>query len=179
MGIGKGDCYGYEEDLFNLKIRIMSIISILSPNKRQLVASKPLLNILHQIRSGLYQKEVEQFRRYARTHLEASEEIRNDQLPWFSIAGHFKQRNRGLELISYSKCMLLELFFLDESDFQTMKEQLLEDARVMACFRNAKGTGLCFVVATDCPMTEYTYGFWKVKSQDKSLSKTLCLPLKI
>ncbi len=142
----------------------MSIISILSPNRKQLIASKPLLNILHQIKSGLYSEEIGKLREAFESNVETPEAIENDIIPWFSISGHFKQRQKSLELVSYSSYMIFEIIYLNETDQAGFKEALIESPFIYALFKNTVGTGLNFIVATDSKFPNHQSNFWKVKS---------------
>ncbi len=142
----------------------MSILSILSPNRRQVVARKPLLNILRQIQSGDYQTEINQLREYSLHHPELSEDLRHDLIPWFSIAGHFKKRGPLWDLITYSQQLLLELTHLSEVEMVQAKEQLSNNDFVLACFKNAEGTGLCCIIATNGTLEQHSQSFQILRS---------------
>ena len=67
-------------------------------------------------------------------------------IPQFSVAGNFRMVNEQLKMISYSGNLLLEIPYLNERDLKTVKMLVANDPFVMACFENALGNGLVFIV---------------------------------
>ncbi len=148
---------------FNQKV-IMSIISILSPDKKRLLASKPLLNILHQIQSGLYQYEVKKLRGLNSSTLANTKEVQASETPWFTVAGHFSSWYPIPELVTYSKHYLLELPNVSNEEKERYRSLLMANGFVLSCFINAAGTGLCWIVVTDGQIGEHVGGFELLRS---------------
>ncbi|MEO0777672.1 MAG: BT4734/BF3469 family protein [Bacteroidota bacterium] len=133
----------------------MSTLSLLSPNRRHLIGSKALLQILHHIQTGRYRHEVQQVRDFCHHHPELADDWRHDQLPWFAPSGRFKKRGPLWELVRYSHHLFLEWSLRSDRERHWLRDQLRLNPFVLACFRNAEGSGLCAIVSTDGSADEH------------------------
>jgi len=125
----------------------MPIITIFDYFKRPLV-SMPLINVMHQIKTGKYDKIVRQLRTFSRKDLDAEFDAQKRLMLRFSVSGNLEMGEERLHLISYSGFLLMEIPYLSTKDLQSVKEVLMNDKHVSACFINALGNGLVFIVKT-------------------------------
>ena len=132
----------------------MSIINIFRYHKRP-VASKPIINVLYQIKSGKFQWAIKNLRsayhRGADTEFNA---IKNSILQ-FSVSGNFRMKNDRLHLSSYSGLMLLQIPYFNPRDHASVRKALIEDPFVMAVFTNAMGNGLEIIVKTKADLATH------------------------
>jgi len=123
----------------------MSVITIFNYFKRA-KSSLPLINILMQIKTGKYKQKIENLRKYYDNDLGDDYDQQIKVIPLFSVAGNFTMKEEKVELVSYSGNLLLEIPYLNQRDLKTVKMLLANDPYVMACFENALGNGLVFIV---------------------------------
>jgi len=125
----------------------MSLITIFDYFK-QPMDSKPLVNILHQIKSGRYKIMIDQLRTFFQKDLDAEFDAQKRIMPRFSVAGNFTYQIDKLKLDNYTGLLVLEIPFLNEKDLKSVREVLVADPFVCACFLNALGNGLVFIVGS-------------------------------
>lgn len=106
----------------------------------------PLINVLHQIKTGKYRKLVQDLRKYYEVDRGSDFDAQLKVIPRFSVSGNFRTKEDQNTLISYSGNLLLEIPYLNKSDIKTVKMLLVNDPFVLSCFENALGTGLVFIV---------------------------------
>ena len=136
----------------------MSIITIFNYFKKP-IQYLPLINVLHQIKTGGYFDQIKKLRKY---YVEDSGMYYDNQvkvIPRFSVSGNFRRENGQLKLISYSGNLLLEIPYLNASDLKTVRILLSDDPFVLACFENALGTGLVFIVISNSKIEEHPLMF--------------------
>ena len=136
----------------------MSIITLFNYFKRP-ETHLPLVNVLHQIKSGKYRRLIQDYRKYYALDLGSNYDSQKKVIPKFSVSGNFRIKDDQLTLISYSGNLLLEIPYLNESDIKTVKMLLVEDVFVAGCFENALGTGLVFIVPSDAQMHDHKQVF--------------------
>jgi len=123
----------------------MSIVTQFDYFKKP-VAMKPLLDILHQIKRGKYKNKVKYLRRYFEEGLDTEFDAQKRIMPRFSVSGNFILKNEKLKLISYTNFFLMEIPYLNGKDLKFVRKQLINDPFVSACFSDALGNGLVFIV---------------------------------
>ncbi len=123
----------------------MSIITLFNYFKKP-EQYLPLINVLNQIKTGKYQKLVQDLRDYYEQDLGSDFDAQLRVIPRFSVSGNFRTKDDQLSLVSYSGNLLLEIPYLNQSDLKTVKMLLVNDPYVMACFENALSTGLVLIV---------------------------------
>ncbi len=124
---------------------IMSIVTIFDYYKKPVVR-KPLVNILYQIKTGRFKKLINQLRYYDHNGFDRAFEALKKVIPQFTVSGNFKMERDRLELVSYSGFLLMEIPYLNDKDLNSVKSLLIQDPFVSACFVNAVGSGLVFLV---------------------------------
>lgn len=136
----------------------MPIITVFDYFKRP-VQYIPLVNVLHQIKTAIYFKQIKQLREYytqdSGTHYDNQVKL----IPRFSVSGNFRIDEDKLKLISYSGNLLLEIPYLNTRDLKTVRMLLTNDPFVLACFENALGTGLVFIVNSKSKIGEHPLVF--------------------
>ncbi len=75
-----------------------------------------------------------------------------------------------LKLVSYSGNMLMEIPCLNERDLKTVKMLLANDPYMLACFENALGNGLVFIVRTGAVVQEHRTMFRLVRNYYQSIT---------
>jgi VirE N-terminal domain len=105
-----------------------------------------LVNILLQIKTGKYRKKIMELRKYYEEDTGADYDAQKKVIPRFSVAGNFRMQDEQLKMVSYSGNLLLEIPYLNERDLKTVKMLVSNDPYVLACFENALGNGLVFIV---------------------------------
>lgn len=123
----------------------MSIITIFNYYNRP-VKMLPLYNILNQIKTGKYRRLIEKFRSCYEDDPGDQFDALGKAIPRFSVAGNFILRKEQQKIVSYSGNFLLEIPYLNSQDLKSVKEVLKDDPYVLACFKNALGSGLVIIV---------------------------------
>lgn len=136
----------------------MSVITIFNYFKRP-KSCLPLVNILHQIKTGKYRRRIEPLQKYYQAGLDEDYANQRKLIPRFSVAGNFKMENEQLKMISYSGNILLEISYLCDRDLKTVKMLLANDPYVMACFENVLARGLVFIVRSSGVVEEHPMMF--------------------
>ena len=140
----------------------MSIITMFDYFK-QPIASYPLINILYQIRSQKYRKAVMNLRNAFIEDLDAAFDNQKRALFRFSVSGHFKMIKDQLDLISYSGFMILEIPYINKPDLKSVKQKLSKDPYIYACFENALGIGLVFIIKSSVGIDKHAEVFQRAK----------------
>jgi hypothetical protein len=147
----------------------MSIVTFFSYFKRP-KSCLPLLNILQQIKTGKYKSKIENLRKYYENDMGDDYDQQKKVIPLFSVAGNFRTENEQLKMISYSGNLLLEIPYLDGHDLKTVKMLVANDPYVIACFENALGDGLVFIVQSNGVAEEHESLFRLAVKYYKSLT---------
>lgn len=136
----------------------MSVITLFDYFKRP-KSCLPLLNILHQIKNGKYKRKIENLRKFYEENIGSEYDQQQKIIPRFSVAGNFRMEEEQLEMVSYSGNLLVEIPYLNLRDLKTVKMLLANDPCVMACFENALGNGLVFIVRSNGTVEEHQLMF--------------------
>jgi len=136
----------------------MPIITVFDYFKRP-VQYLPLVNVLHQIKTATYFKQIKQLRQYYTQDSGMNYDHQVKVIPRFSVSGNFRVVEDQLKLISYSGNLLLEIPYLNTRDLKTVRMLLTNDPFVQACFENALGTGLVFIVNSNSNVEEHSLMF--------------------
>ena len=67
-------------------------------------------------------------------------------IPRFSVSGNFTLEKEKMRMVSYSGNLLLEIPYINHKDRESVKDLLIEDPYVLACFENALQSGLIIIV---------------------------------
>ncbi len=132
----------------------MSVITIFDYFKKT-KSCLPLINILLQIKTGKYRSQIERLRKFREEGIGDNYDQQKKVIPLFSVAGNFKTEKDKLRMVSYSGNLLLEISYLNQRDFKTVKMLVANDPYVMACFENALGNGLVFIVRSNGVVEEH------------------------
>ncbi|MFK7807551.1 MAG: BT4734/BF3469 family protein [Saprospiraceae bacterium] len=147
----------------------MSVITLFTHAQRP-KSCLPLINVLYQIKMGKYSPKINSLRKFYAEGKDENYENHRKIIPRFSVAGNFRMRNKQLELISYSGNLLLEIPYLNQRDLKTVKMLVSNDPYVIACFENALGTGLIFIVRSCGVLEEHALMFKHALKYYKSLT---------
>lgn len=147
----------------------MSIVTMFNYFKRR-QSCLPLFNILHQIKNGKFRQEIGNLRKYYAEDMGDNYDSQKKQILLFSVAGNFNTENEQLKMISYSGNLLLEIPYLNERDLKTVKMLLTTSPYVMACFENALGNGLVFIVRSSGAVEEHPQMFKLAVSYYRTLT---------
>ena len=138
----------------------MSVVTLFNYFKRP-KSCLPLINVLHQIKTGKYRRKIEQLRKYYDEDLGSEYDAQKRVIPRFSVSANFRLVDEQLKVVSYSGNLLLEIPYLNERDMKAVKMLLANDPYVMAFFENALGNGLVFIVRSDGKIAEHQQLFTK------------------
>ncbi len=130
----------------------------------------PLINVLMQIKMGKYKTKIENLRRYFDEDLWDDYGQQEKRIPLFSVAGNFRFVKSKIEMVSYSGNLLLEIPYLNKRDLKSVKMLVANDPYVMACFENALGSGLVFIVNSNGVVEEHKMMFELALRYYKSLT---------
>ena len=121
---------------------IITLFNYYNRPKRML----PLYNILNNIKTGKYQYLVQRLRDCYEDDPGGEYDSLVQIIPRFSVAGNFILSRAELKMVSYSGNLLLEIPYINERDRKSVKELLVKDPYVLACFENALKSGLVILV---------------------------------
>ncbi len=119
------------------------------------VSKVPLFTALLYIKSGIFKEAVDELRQYYFLDLDTGYDMQKRLMLQFSVAGSFSLENKRLKLNSYSRCIALELPYVNEKDLKPVKKLLSKNPFVTACFTNALGIGLVIIVRTESGLAQH------------------------
>ena len=154
----------------------MSIVTLFHYPKK-VVAAKPLISFISDIKKGKHEFSVERMRDMYLRELDTQFDLERRQLPKFSIAGNFKSDNHHLELITYSGYLFFEIKYLRPRDLEYVNSLLRRNPYVFASFKNTLGQGICWILKTEVEIENHAkifrraYRYFEKKLNRKRISK--------
>ena len=106
----------------------------------------PLYNVLNNIKTGKYRYLVQRLRDCYEDDPGGEYDSLVQIIPRFSVSGNFTLEKEKMRMVSYSGNLLLEIPYMNERDRNSVKELLIKDPYVLACFENALRSGLVILV---------------------------------
>lgn len=123
----------------------MPNISIVRPDGR-VVAGKPLVTILRQIRKGMFKEIVEAYRYQISVGNEEKANFWKERLAAFTPSGQFEGNAQADCLVKFSGIVGLNVRVEHLEDLQAAKERLLSNKHTYTCFISADGKGIIVLV---------------------------------
>jgi len=148
----------------------MAIVTLFQ-NPKKIIASKPLLTILTQIKKGKLKEEILNLRKLFHSDRDQDFDIQKRVLPFFSVSGHYVNKDDRIRMVSYSGYQLLEITYLPEGDKKNVRTILEKDPFCFAIFDNATGLGLNIIIKTNSQKQFHKSSFWQVRRYYEQLTK--------
>ena len=123
----------------------MSVITIFNYYNRP-KKILPLYNVLNNIKTEKYRYLVQRLRDCYEDDPGGEYDSLVQIIPRFSVSGNFTLEKEKMRMVSYSGNLLLEIPYMNERDRKSVKELLIKDPYVLACFENALRSGLVILV---------------------------------
>jgi hypothetical protein len=129
----------------------------------KVVQNVPLDEVIHSIKAGVYQKEVEVLRALEATGQKYEFESRKKSLPAFTPSGTFNGGRKPDLLLFYSQCIILDIDHLDSFMLQSLQQSVMDDPLTMACFVSPSGKGFKIIIQVDSSKETHKQAFEQVK----------------
>lgn len=122
----------------------MSLVTLFN-SRKQLLANKPLVSYLSDIKTGKYKESVERLRLVKNLGSDKSVQTQKRMIPRMTVCGRFRYEKFKMEFVDYSQCLFFEIPYLRPHDMLEAKAILMRSPYVLSFYKNAIGDGLCFI----------------------------------
>lgn len=151
----------------------MTLISLF-PHFNRLPMQQPVEQVLGQIQSGAYRKQVEQVRRFLQQGNQEAFDKEKKSLPAFTPSGLFQGGHRQEHLQAYSGLLVLDLDKLPETVLALAKQAAIQSPYTHAAFVSPSGNGLKVLVKVSSSAEAHKQAFAQVKAHyEKELELTV------
>jgi len=140
----------------------MKELSIFS-NFNRVVAAKTYETIAEEIRNGLYKAKVGFLQQLIAEGKEREYSNLKKTLPAFTPSGRFVGGRKVVNMLEYSKLIILEIDNLSKDNLIDLKEKIIQDNFTYSCFISPGGRGLKILVKTDNSLSKYSGTFLKIQ----------------
>ena len=135
----------------------------------RIVAVKTYETIAELIRSGKYKAKVEVLQQLLAEGKDKEYSNQKKSLPAFTPSGRFVGGRKMVNLLEYSRLIILDIDKLSIDKLIEVKEKTIQDKYTYSCFVSPSGKGLKILVKTENSVTKHKETFLKVQDYYEKL----------
>ena len=146
----------------------MKELSIFS-NFKRVVAVKTYETIADEIRNGQYKAKVGFLQQLIAEGKENEYSRFKKTLPAFTPSGRFVGGRKVVNMLEYSKLIILEIDNLNKEKLIDLREKVIQDNFTYSCFVSPSGRGLKILVKTENSLSKHSDTFFQIRDYYKNL----------
>jgi len=121
----------------------------------QKTEDKPLVDVLEDIKSGIYKDEINDIRKLMDENKEKEADTLKKQLLGFTTSGTFSNYRKSENLIKYSQYIILDLDKLSDSELERVIPIIRLAPYTYALFISCRGRGVKFIVRVNSKVEQH------------------------
>jgi len=135
----------------------------------KVVAVNTYETIAEVIRNGQYKGKVEVLQKLLAKGKDKEYSKQKKTLPAFTPSGRFVGGRKMVNLLEYSKLIILDIDKLDKEELINIKEKAIQDKYTRSCFVSPSGKGLKILVKTENSVAKHKETFLKIQEYYEKL----------